>query len=277
MQLKIGILVVGSLDWESKCYPDCHQLNFGKWKGVAKHRQDWRTDRLTNNECHVQVPIRYGRCSESRAWTYTMVFSPEYGHRQGKAKIIECKRRVTEFGELKTEATELWWAEGSGRGNRTGAISASWGRVVLIKPHSFLSSIAQDPKELRDRQELLTRWAGLPASTIEFSAGDRAAVASGAPINDGCLQIAWPSQVNERPADFDLLLATATLPQVNINGIITTGVYPDITMVANAWRNSSGDAYYFWFNRLRGICTDDDDEIARRIAKPPGWPLQEWP
>lgn len=47
-------------------------------------RSNWRKTGLKvdkRSTQYVRVPIRYGRLSESRGNTYTMVFSPELGSR----------------------------------------------------------------------------------------------------------------------------------------------------------------------------------------------------
>lgn len=55
----LGVLMIGSLYW------DCSSI-----------RKKWRRTRLDmDREQHVCVPIRYGRCSQSRGMSYTMVFS----------------------------------------------------------------------------------------------------------------------------------------------------------------------------------------------------------
>jgi hypothetical protein len=56
---RIAVLIVGSLIWEAK-----------------PHREGWRRKRLNvAGSLSVSVPIRYGRRSESRENTCTMVFS----------------------------------------------------------------------------------------------------------------------------------------------------------------------------------------------------------
>lgn len=58
--MRIGILIIGSLYWE-----------------MTEYRGNWRENRLdVAGECHVRVPIRYGRRSRNRGWSFTMVVSP---------------------------------------------------------------------------------------------------------------------------------------------------------------------------------------------------------
>ncbi len=59
MSLRGGVIIIGSLLWDNKI-----------------SRQEWRKNDLYNrNRFKVNVPIRYGRCSDTRNNTYTMIFS----------------------------------------------------------------------------------------------------------------------------------------------------------------------------------------------------------
>src|SRR5205823_8142389 len=58
-ELRVGILVIGSLLWD-----------------IDSERVDWRHKRLdVNRSRKVLAPIRYGRLSQSRSDTFTMVIS----------------------------------------------------------------------------------------------------------------------------------------------------------------------------------------------------------
>jgi hypothetical protein len=86
MKLSIGVIVVGSLDWESKDYGPSFRwkLKPGDAERIER-RTKWRNDRLASNadEYRLRVPIRYGRKSSNRGNTFTIVFSPEFGSRLG--------------------------------------------------------------------------------------------------------------------------------------------------------------------------------------------------
>ena len=115
MKLSIGVLVVGSLDWESKEYGEAfrRRLTADDRERIAR-RTKWRNDRLmedTASEFCVRVPIRYGRKSITRGGSFTMVFSPEYMSRLGTAKAVRCKRSVISIDDLAAEAMKLWAAE----------------------------------------------------------------------------------------------------------------------------------------------------------------------
>ena len=253
MNLSIGILVVGSLYWESK---DCG----GAWACEQNPvRVVWRSNRLRSpaeHEFAVNVPIRYGRKSQSRGGTFTMVFSPEYNQRQGTGTAIRCEANVTSIEDLIEEAEELWKAESNGQDGR---LSDSWGCVTLIVSDRFL-----EHADRSQRQQLLNDWAARVSSPREssygnlgFSERDREA-AQGQVIADGRLRIPWPSLSSGEPLSLDLLLATATNPGVGANGAL----YPTAQQVADAW-NRNGHVYYFRCNRLAGIHTADDEAIEK--------------
>jgi hypothetical protein len=259
MQLKIGILVVGSLDWESKEYPGCqNRLN--------PERSTWRKRWLkkdAGSELRVNVPIRYGRLSSTRGDTYTMVFSPEYKSRPGgQAKIIESKSVVTDCKDLQLHAQALWQAE-SGYANE---VSRSWGCVVLLTPDNFLQS------DEINRRQLLKEWAdytsGRPGyANIRFSTQDVAEAKKLAEtkklnvtqvIDNGLLQIPWPTLTTGEPVELDLILATATQAEIPPG-------YPDNEKIVAAWDRSRNYAHYFWCNRVTGIQTADDADLEQRL------------
>jgi len=65
MKLKGGVIIVGSLIWEDHL----------KAEDRDNIRRNWRRVNLIDNSSPSKVPIRYGRKSQSRDDTYTMIFS----------------------------------------------------------------------------------------------------------------------------------------------------------------------------------------------------------
>jgi hypothetical protein len=134
MKLSIGVLIVGSLDWESKDYGEAfrRRLTADDRERIAR-RTKWRNDRLMEDvasEFRVRVPIRYGRKSITRGGSFTMVFSPEYVSRLGTAKAVRCKRSVISIDDLAAEAMKLWAAESND--THRGKLSARWGFPLRI-------------------------------------------------------------------------------------------------------------------------------------------------
>src|SRR5260370_7892191 len=110
--LTAGVLIIGSLLWDSK-----------------KGRPAWREARLDRTSAQsVTAPIRYGRLSESRGNTYTMVFSRLCD--AGRAKVLRCTRSISTPEDLIVEAEALWKAEQPGA--CPGRIAAEWGCVALL-------------------------------------------------------------------------------------------------------------------------------------------------
>ncbi len=265
MNLKIGVLVIGSLDWESKDYGgECRDELARHNRPLNASRQHWRQQRLmgaADSEFMVRAPIRYGRLSNSRGSTFTMVFSPEYEQRPGSAKVIRCKKMVSDFDDLLKEAVELWVAESDEQ--HRGELSARWGCVTLLTPDDFLDHPDRD-----ERQTLLDAWRRKVSEQksygrLGFSPGDIEAT-KGPVIAAGRLRISWPTLAGDGPAPFDLLLATATNPEIG-SGQKRTG-YPSVKEIAGAW-NKGGHLYYFRCNRLTGIHTSDDGAIEKLLKQ----------
>ena len=233
MNLTLGILAIGSLYWDAN-----------------PNREAWRHSRLERTaEFEVNVPIRYGRKSETRGNTYTTVYSRscELGH----AKAIRCRNVVSSIDDLIVEAEQLWAAERSAHQSNH-RISATWGAVALLtRPGSTIP------------QHLLDSW----ADRVEHEQGYgalRYTTDDGPSISDhGLIQIAWPSLTEEcAPLPLDLLLATATNPTLEGD----PPAFPTAETIADAWnRDTIGNVEYFWSNRRNGIVTFQDDAIAERL------------
>lgn len=98
MEISIGILTIGSLYWDEQAV-----------------RTRWRRERLDLNAPRsVRAPIRYGRRSQTREKSYTMVFSEALNRDKAKlgwAIFVPCKRSVQKVEQLVEEAQILWTAE----------------------------------------------------------------------------------------------------------------------------------------------------------------------
>jgi hypothetical protein len=231
--LNVGILIIGSLYWEDD-------------------RQAWRDDRLRiENSFEVSAPIRYGRISETRGNTYTMVFAR--GCAPGQAKAVPCQQEIGAAHDLATEAEHLWAAER--REPLNGRISANWGCVVLLaNPRRAIPT------------ELLNGWAARVRRARPYG-NIRQAPGEGELVNErGMLQIAWPtSTADNRPLALDFLLATATQPNLARD----PPWYPTQQMIAARWRaDTAGHGRYFRNNVRNGIRTFEDDAIALALDAP---------
>src|SRR6266498_5843119 len=101
-----AVLIIGSLLWDTE----------------KETRANWQLNRLDlANKQTVYAPIRYGRLSEKRDYTYTMVFSQlcyrtDYG--LGTAILVPFQHRIQTSRDLIEEASELWKAEADISTNR---------------------------------------------------------------------------------------------------------------------------------------------------------------
>jgi hypothetical protein len=226
--LSVGILIIGSLYWEDDDI-----------------RQAWRRDRLRmEGAVDVRAPIRYGRISEGRGYTYTMVFSRSCA--PGQAKAVPCQDEIRTSADLVKEGEHLWAAER--KSQHKGRISAGWGCVTLLpNPHREIPA------------EVLNSWAACVARAKPYG-NIWQAPDEGVLVNErGILQIAWPTAgAGNIPLDLDLLLATATQPDLTRY----PPFYPTPAMIAERWiRDGDDNARYFRNNVQCGIRTFEDEVI----------------
>jgi len=238
----VAILIIGSLIWDRR-----------------EHRDLWRRDRLQAGAgIPVCAPIRYGRISEERSRTYTMVFSNELlPSRLGWALVLPCRCTVSTADQLVNEAQALWAAEQS-KPSRPGPISASWGAVgLLLNPN------------LTTADDIKAGWARRVEAERqhyeEFAHAHREQSALGP---DGILSIPWPISESGTPLNADLLLATATKPSLN------NGSYATAQTIAETWKRAPKEQRYFDENRRVGITTVDDYRIMKYLGEEPAKALR---
>lgn len=236
MQLNSGILIIGSLLWDSD-----------------RGRPAWRDARLDMASAQtVTAPIRYGRLSgKNRGHSYTMVFSRscEPGH----ARVVRCKRSISTVDDLIAEAQALWKAEQPSA--TPGRIAADWGCVALLRNPGRPIPV-----------DLLEEWARRVADEPNYGRVRQAQEEGCLVTKDGLLQIDWPGLVEGGEAlQLDILLVTANDP--TLTG--TPPAYPSAETIADAWNHAGDHVDYFWKNRDSGIQTFQDDEI-RVLLHPRG-------
>ena len=231
--MKAGILIVGSLYWDS--HPE---------------RQAWRSHCLMmDGAVRVHVPIRYGRVAKSRNETYTMTIGAKGA--LGTAVVVPCKPIAT-FYDLLTEACALWKAEqpncadAKKIGSKVGSAEA-WGCVGVL----FRDAVRTLPEVTALSSEWKRHWAA--------HGGDRVL-----PLNEhGQLAIDLPKTVLGQEIDFDIILATATRDRRA----------EDISAedVADRWVDRAHE-YYFLNNVEQGIRTAEDVKIWEQIKRrSPPW------
>jgi hypothetical protein len=225
-----GVLVIGSLLWDER-------------------RRSWREARLDATSTQTVIaPIRYGRLSESRGNTYTMVFSRSC--KVGHAKVLRCKGAVSTPTDLIAEAEALWKAEYPRA--HPGRIATDWGCVALMSnPERTIPG------------DLLRAWAARVGREPNYGRVSQRPDEGDLVGEDGLLRVDWPQLVEGGASvDADLLLVTANDPRINE----TSPDYPFVEKLADAWNAAeSRHADYFWMNAESGVRTFQDDEIRARL------------
>lgn len=241
MTLNVGVLLLGSLYWDGQT-----------------HRRKWRQDELEmDRELIVSAPIRYGRKSNSRGNTYTMVFSRSSP--LGRAKVVPLKKAVTKIGDLLDAATGLWRAErpANSKTKPNQTLSADWGCVALLPSPRLLKNSGNEITTL------LESWAQYVSSEPEYGGTEYSAVDGSVLSQAGILNISWPTSPDTGdPVISDLLLATVTKPNLDPD----TREYPSVRKMVEAWKqDKEGNVCYFWNNRKNGIQTFQDEEIVQLL------------
>ena len=235
MALSIGILIIGSLYWDTENY-----------------RSRWRNQRINRSaQKKVKAPIRYGRRSQTRGDSYTMVISDGPGLEMasyGTAFFVPCRRNTYTIDDIVEEAEFLWSAE-TNSSTPNGRISANWGCVALA-----LNSACPTRRELGDG------WAARVASEQH---SDRAKDERSAVTASGLLNISWPEHDDGTPLEADALLATVTRPT------LVHGDFPSAKLIAGAWMTEAGRNHvdYFHRNREHKIITFQDEQISQHLGK----------
>ena len=235
MPLSAGVLIIGSLLWDTE-----------------KGRPAWRNARLDMAKAQpVTAPIRYGRLSESRGNSYTMVFSRLCP--PGQAILVPCLCGISSAQDLVAEAECLWKAEQPGA--KPHRIAAKWGCVSLL---------CNPERDIPD--DLLRGWAERIAAERGYGSISQTQEEGVLVTRDGLLRIDWPKVAEDGvAAGVDLLFVTANDPEITTS----SPNYPAAQTIAEAWNRAGDYVEYFWNNRDSGICTFQDAEICQ-LLRPRG-------
>lgn len=231
MQLTAGVLIIGSLLWDSK-----------------KERLAWRAARLNMASGQsVTAPIRYGRLSETRGNSYTMVFSRLCP--VGTAKLVPCSHSVLTLQDLIAEAEHLWKAEKPNA--EAHRIATDWGCVALL---------CNPKRKIPD--DLLSGWAERVKGEPDYGNVSQSQEEGMLVSPNGLLRINWPRLVDGgAAADLDLILVTANDPEITT----ASPTYPSAEAIAEVWNRAGDNVEYFWKNIDNGIRTFQDEEIRQRL------------
>lgn len=258
MHLSTGILIIGSLAWDTE-----------------GGRPNWRTQRLTNGgniSCKVKVPIRYGRLSRRKperpgSGTYTMVFARSVDCPLGDARVFPCTSAVSKFEDLWLEAQWLWAAETKEAKKELASaapVASDWGCVAL----RFNPTLQNDPERAAFEEAIRKEWTKRVKNQEHYFDDQDSRLLT----DEGLLDIDWPQfDLSGCPSVPDLLLATTNTPSLNEQ---RQPCIPTVDTIVLAWYNDvprapaeNRDPYvgYFWCNYHNGFRTFQDEEIKRSL------------
>ena len=233
MNFKGGVIIIGSLIWDHTSIRD-------KWLKVA----------FKNSKVRVKTPvkIRYGRESETRSNTYSMILSNHTTTQFGEAFILEFKVPIMNFETLETQAYYLANAEGICKDISRPTLNANWGTVgILLNP-------SIEAKDKPNAYLIINRWKQLYEQYKNFDPADYIIDKNEHPVIDkiGILKIDWVKEMDE----FDLLLATPTRPNTS---------HPLLPKEIADRMNEKKYREYFDNNIANKISTFQDTEIVNYL------------
>jgi hypothetical protein len=238
MELRAGIIIIGSLIWDQ-----------------TATRKAWRTELDIAKKVLVELPIRYGRKSRQdgvRKGTYTMVFSNDVADEPGQGLVVPIKKLIMSEEELRDQVLKLSDAEGIS----SQTISKEWGTVsVAINP--FL--------EDKRKNEIETMWSRVINTFINqnnylgpiynnFGEGNEPrSITHDLKLNTNL------ETLFRQCTGLEILLATSNAIRLDDGG---TNRYPTPKQIAAAiYKNNYSD--YFLSNRLYSIKTFEDEKIGK--------------
>ncbi len=247
MQIQGSVIMIGSLFWENQ--ENCIQLKSSK--ELAEKRRVWRETKLNLKERRlIDLPIRYGRKSESRFCTYTMAFSNSV-ERPGKGYAIPYKDKINikeNFNQLYCQALDLAQVEGISKSGEN-TLMKKWGSVGILLNQYFVD------KNKETATNLIKFWKQhflkLRIDLYRIDETENHSI-----TQEGLLNFAINKPINE----IDYYLATPVSPNVK--------KYPNGSEIAKAM-NDTREEYYTYFveNYNNGITTINDEEIINDLPE----------
>lgn len=243
MNLKSGIIIIGSLIWDK-----------------SDIRKYWRKNYLNeNSKIIVDLPIRYGRISASRMNTYTMVYSTNLSKSElGKGIILELKNEIDNIKSLREilensirverDINKSEW-ECLKKGEAF-TLNWSWGVVGLcINPKHIDSNMKFSSKIERIVQYWNDNLSDFDPKIFSLT-NERIFIEK-----NGQFQIEWTKEMD----GLDFLFTTIVAPKPEIENN-----YPDADQIALKMYEFN---YYSYFikNVENNISTKDDVRILELI------------
>jgi hypothetical protein len=239
-----AVLIVGSLLWENE-----HNA-LDQEKG--RLRREWRFSSLDITQLRpLKCPIRYGRQSDSRKKTFTMVFSNSCPAK-GIGVLVPFRDTTSStdnYSRLFEFALGLARAEGIASDTQT-RLYNDWGAVALCLSPKFEHEKPEFAVALKARWASRFQYLKENDFSIDLTT-ESPVVKAGGMLN---ISIDW-TQYDQMP---DFILATPTVPNKPL--------YPEPSQIASAMRTAPGTYYtYFIQNVGSGIHTYQDVAIKEAL------------
>ncbi|MEX2477772.1 MAG: hypothetical protein WD357_05015 [Gracilimonas sp.] len=224
---KGGVLIIGSLLWDS-----------------SDIRKNWReNDLILSEKIQIGLPIRYGRVSQSRSCTHSMVYSSacKLENKLGLGYLVPFKNISITVEEILRLSKRIIDAEHNKIKNLN-RFNWGWGCLGI----AFNPALDEDEKIM-----ILDRWKskyGNGFNPKEYRVGNETPIIT----KTGKLLIDWMSQLD----NYDFVIGTATKPQLK--------EYPSPNKIAERMIVNEYDEY-FRKNRQNLITTFQDDEIENKL------------
>jgi hypothetical protein len=232
MNLKGGVLIIGSLIWDKS-------PTRTKWRKLCL---------IEERKIYTPVKIRYGRRSTSREDTYSMIFSNHPNTEFGQGLILPFKDEIKNFLQIEKQSYALAKAEGIWKESDKPKIYAGWGTVGIL----FNPKIDEKSKSL-----IIERWIKIyenykgkfePKNYINES--DENQVID----ENGVLKLEWVEEMKE----FDFLLATPVKPRPR--RLLSSKEIAQKMIDKNYFE-------YFEMNNSNQIFTFQDEEIKEELKR----------
>jgi hypothetical protein len=236
--LRGGILVIGSLLWENE------QNALDKAQGIL--RSQWRSKWLdVGKAISIKCPIRYGRVSQSRKNTCTMLFSNSTPAK-GNAILVPFKEAALvdeQFSGITEQLLDLARAEGISKEGEV-FLFKNWGTIALCITPQLKQTRPETAKKLEDWW--VPQFKGmLKPQTYRVNGTEQSSVTAEAFIN-------FPIEPDN--PELDYFFCTPV--------ILERTDYPSSEEIAQRIKKSGYDIY-FLENRKHGITTFQDNEILQ--------------
>ena len=222
LKFKGGVLIIGSLIWEESAL-----------------RKKWRNENLDlDKQIKVKLPIRYGRISQTRNCTFTMVFSSDCKTKLGQGIFLPFKKdysieQIIKQGKLMIEAEH----------NRVVDFDRfNWGWGCL--------GIITNPKIEFEIEKFWKAKYGNGFNPDDYKIKDEESIV----LQSGKFNFDWPTELNE----YAFAIGTATKPNID--------TYPSPDKIAERMVVNEYDEY-FRKNLELGINTFQDKDIELKIKE----------